>query len=260
MLFLFALLFFVQELSSLNLGLDKDIWEILHQDFTAVPKKKVDKEFHFPKLEADAYLNMRYYQEIMNSTDLFSFNASVFGETWYIASINQSRTQGVVYLDGNDTGIPFEVVVVEDYSEYVIVRSGDDLVCEYEIFSSIPSSGYQYFITKFITPEFDDYSILWGPRLVDLFYLMPDTQTIYVAGLDAFTYDLVLFYVHITTSAYNFDELTIVHDVAHNTFDESNVYIPSTVDCKNTNGAEIKEETSSFSFKTYFPHALFRGD
>jgi hypothetical protein len=245
-------LFFVQSLRSLPF--EDQLGDIFERDFSTFEKKENHKELHFSLFEDNEYVTVRFYEYVVAVVGSTTVNVSAFAESWVIGDGNQTRIQYVEYFDGNDTGNPFEVVIEDSTNGYVMQRSSSGVSCTTAKFSSAPSLIYTYVDTRFITPSFSEFDLIWGPRLIDLYYTNYDAHTIFVVGLDAFTYDLVLFYDHVTKTTSDLQEIVLVHSIDYEEFDLSNVEVPSTVTCT---ASDVDPKENHLAFNTYFPMGLF---
>jgi len=250
MLMFFALvLFSVQSISSWPL--DNELREILNQDFSKLDRTN-EKPRNLKVLEDTEYVNLRYYLELEGNFSETVF-VSGFGQTWYFANGSQSRSQLVLYVDQNDTGIPVETIIFDPTEEYVIERGEGSIMCSIGNYSSLPALDYYFFGTRFIAPTMSDDGIIWGSRLVNMYYAIFESYTTVVVGLDAFTFDLVLFYYHYTLGE-DLQEIIIVHDINYAPFSLDNLNVPSTIECLADAGDEKKYLQI---LRTQFPNILF---
>jgi len=258
MFFCFALtLLFIQSISSFDLRYmnkasdmifnDETLFSIMNKDFSAI-KKANDDGYQFSMFDETEYLNFKYFISITITSGDGTLNATEIAETWYIGSLNQSRTQVVEYVGGaNDEGVAVEAIAFGD-EEYVIFQNGADVYCEIQNYSNTPALYYTYYDTMFITPDYDDFSVVWGPRLIDVYYSDYEQSTI-ILGLDSFTEDLVLYVDYITNTS---TKALFVHEISYEKFDSSYVTVPLHVNCSaaaNENVNQVQKPMIS-SFRT----------
>jgi len=220
-------LFCVQSIWSISLR--EQLYE-LTEDFKHAAKPTVNIEF--PQASQPYYTSLQYYLEGYYEDSQGSGNFSGFGQTWFVGNANLTRSQYVVYLNGNDTGYPFEVVVEDYVQEYVIYQKGHDAMCMYTNTTATPNYVYNYIGSRFITPDFEEYGVLWGPRLVNFMTSASGPYITVMAGTDSFNAELVLFRYHYHSSTQYLEYIIYVHDVNHGPFSvESQLEVPVTVQC-----------------------------
>jgi len=251
MLFSFALvLFFVQSFANW-LPFDEELTEFLTQDFAAI--KKIENGKEFPRLfVSNDYARIEYYEYVYAVIASQVYNVSVFAESWVIGNGNYTRTQAVEFINGNETGIPLEVLIYGSTSGYVIERGATGVTCTTAQFNSVSNLKFGYVGTRFITPMEDEFDVVWGPRLIDLYYSTYDAHTYFVVGIDSFNYELVLFYYHQSKPNSDVQEIIYVHEISYETFNIDNVEVPAHVTCLDDDRKEYSPVVNN-----HFPHALF---
>lgn len=210
---------------------DDALVNIMNKDFSGVDNKKANEEsYQFKLFDENEFINIKFYLTIEITSGSTYLNVTEIAEAWYITSLNQSRTQVVEFVGGeNEQGIAVEAIVYGD-EEYVVFQNGSNLICMIQNYSSFPTLYYTYYSTMFITPDYDDYTIVWGPRLIDIYYATSNETTV-VLGLDSFTEDLVIFVAYQNAT---FTETLFVHEINYDKFAPTYVTVPSHVDCSTT--------------------------
>lgn len=251
---LFVTLFFIQSISSFDVRYmnkaidtifsDDVLFGIMNKDFSEVPNDKENTKdgFRMTMFEDNDYISLRFIVQITIPIGNTNLNITQFAQAWYVTSLNQSRTQIVEYVNGeNSNGIPLEVLINGE-EEYVIFQNGSNVLCMMQNYSSFPTLFYTYYDTVFVTPNYGDYSVIWGPRLIDIYYAIND-GTSFILGLDSFTEDLVLYVAYLNAT---YTQTVFVHDISYATFDTDNVNLPSHVTCS----------MSELESELYIPHSI----
>jgi len=233
-----------------SLSIKEQLYDVLNKETHEIPKIK--KEYPL-KIVQDSYQHLRYYVEIGYSESSQDFNITGFAENWVVGNGNVSRTQAVLYVNGNTTGLPFEVISDGSMNNYLIYQTGNDASCSFANNSAEPNFVYHYIGTRFLTPEFDDYGVIWGPRLVDLYSSASGAYTTVTAAIDSFNFQLVVFNYHYHSSTKLLDYTLFVHDADNQPFNVENVEVPVTVQCLE----EMEEGPLSIIGRVPFPQALF---
>jgi len=230
MLFFCVFAFFFQSISSVSLR--EQFYDIL-DEFRDVKPGLTNKEYPL-KAESDYFTNLRYFLEIdyEEIDGGGGGNFTGFGQTWFIGSGNTSRSQFTLYANGNSTGMPFETITKDFVDEYVVFQEVHSIFCLYTNGTIPPNYVWNFIGTRFITPEFDDYGVIWGPRLVDLYTSASGPFITVTSGIDSFSQELVFFRYHYHSSDLIAEELIYVHDISHAPFNtQQELEVPTTVQC-----------------------------
>lgn len=205
----------------------QELSDVLNQDFSTIAKQENKKQFNLKLFEDYDYISFKFFELVSGVVDSYVFNISAVAEAWVFGAGNQSRVQYVEYSFGNDTGVPYEIITTSNTNGYLIDRGTGGIQCSTISFTPYSDLDFLYIESRFITPSYEDFGILWGPRLIDLYILQYNAHVLLAAGVDAFNGDLVLFYDHETKVGYDIEEFLIVHEIGYDEFDLDNVELPN---------------------------------
>jgi len=244
MLFLsFFALFCVQSIWSLSVR--DQLYDLIHNDVREVPFIK--KEY----LKQEPYIHLNYYFQLYYENNDGPSNYTGFADTWTIGNGTVSRSQFTLFANGNSSGLPYETIV-DGISTYIIYQDGHSVVCSLISSQPILSYSWHYIGTRFITPEFDEYGVIWGPRLLNLYSSSSGQYTRVIAGVDAFNNDLVTFELHYNSPDEQLDEALYIHHVDYEAFDNNMVEVPITVQCLDKSETGVVGSMARFPFTGYF--------